>query len=72
MARGAASRAADPVLGKAFIAAAARMLKRSGQFFMVANRHLPYEDTLKAHFGSGTLLAEIAGYKLYQAGKPKG
>lgn len=65
-------RAADPALGKAFIAAAARMLKRSGQFFMVANRHLPYEDTLKAHFGSGKLLAEIAGYKLYQAGKPKG
>ena len=67
-----AGRAADPVLGKAFIAAAARMLKRSGQFFMVANQHLPYEDTLKAHFGTGRLLAEIAGYKLYQAGKPKG
>lgn len=67
-----AGRAADPALGQGFIVAAARMLKRSGQFFMVANRHLPYEATLKAHFGTGTLLAEIAGYKLYQAGKPKG
>lgn len=67
-----AGRAANPELGRDFIASAARMLKRSGQFFMVANRHLPYEDTLKAHFGTGKLLAEIAGYKLYQAGKPKG
>ena len=65
-------RAADPALGQAFIAAVARMLKPSGQFFMVANQHLPYEATLKAHFGTGKLLAEIAGYKLYQAGKPKG
>ena len=67
-----AGRAADPALGQGFIQAAARMLKPSGHFFMVANQHLPYEATLKAHFGTGTLLAEIAGYKLYQAGKPKG
>lgn len=64
-------RAAEPALGQAFIAAAARMLKPSGQFFMVANRHLPYEATLKEHFATGTLLAELGGYKLYQAGKPK-
>ncbi len=67
-----AGRAADPSLGRGFIAAAARMLKPTGQFFMVANQHLPYEATLKEHFGTGKLLAEIAGYKLYQAGKPKG
>jgi len=67
-----AGRAADPALGQGFIAAAARMLKPSGHFFMVANQHLPYEATLKAHFGTGKLLAEIAGYKLYQAAKPKG
>ncbi|WP_071673769.1 class I SAM-dependent methyltransferase [Nioella nitratireducens] len=67
-----AGRSADPALGQAFIAAAARMLKPTGQFFMVANQHLPYETTLKQHFGTGKLLAEIAGYKLYQAGKPKG
>jgi 16S rRNA (guanine1207-N2)-methyltransferase len=67
-----AGRAADPALGQGFIQAAARMLKPSGHFFMVANQHLPYEATLKAHFGTGTLLAEIAGYKLYQAAKPKG
>jgi len=64
-------RAAEPALGQAFIAAAARALKPQGQFFMVANRHLPYEATLKEHFATGTLLAELGGYKLYQAGKPK-
>lgn len=64
-------RAAEPALGQAFIAAAARMLRPGGQFFMVANRHLPYEATLKEHFATGTLLAEIGGYKLYRAGKPK-
>lgn len=64
-------RAAEPALGQAFIAAAARALKPQGQFFMVANRHLPYEAKLKEHFATGTLLAELGGYKLYQAGKPK-
>jgi len=38
---------------------------------MVANRHLPYEDTLKAHFGTGRLLGELEGYKIYEAAKPK-
>ena len=39
---------------------------------MVANRHLPYEAALKSHFGTGRMLAEIHGYKLYEAAKPKG
>ncbi len=64
-------RKADPALGRAFIQAAARMLTPSGQFFMVANRHLPYEAALKAAFGTGKMLAELHGYKLYQAAKPK-
>lgn len=64
-------RAADPALGRAFIAAAARALAPSGQFFMVANRHLPYEAALKEHFASGRLMAELEGYKLYQAAKPR-
>jgi len=64
-------RKADPGLGRAFIAAAARLLKPQGQFYMVANRHLPYEGALKAAFATGTMLAELEGYKLYQAGKPR-
>lgn len=64
-------RRADPELGRAFIAAAARMLAPRGRFFMVANRHLPYEDALKAAFGTGRLLGELEGYKIYEAAKPK-
>ena len=60
-----------PALGRAFIAAAARALKRDGQFLMVANRHLPYEDVLRDVFGRGELLAEQGGFKVYRAWEPK-
>ena len=43
-------REAEPALGLAFIAAAARMLTGSGILWMVANRHLPYADALAAAF----------------------
>jgi 16S rRNA (guanine1207-N2)-methyltransferase len=64
-------RRADPGLGRAFIAAAARMLKPSGKFIMVANRHLPYEAALKEAFATGRMLGELEGYKLYEASKPR-
>lgn len=64
-------RRADPSLGQAFISVAARMLKPSGKFVMVANRHLPYEAALKDVFGTGRLIGELEGYKLYEAAKPK-
>ncbi len=64
-------RRADPSLGRAFIQAAARMLNPSGKFFMVANRHLPYEAALKDVFATGRLLGELEGYKLYEAAKPR-
>jgi 16S rRNA (guanine1207-N2)-methyltransferase len=64
-------RRADPGLGRAFISAAARMLRPSGKFIMVANRHLPYEAALKDAFGTGLLIGELEGYKLYEAGKPR-
>ncbi len=64
-------RRADPDLGRAFIAAAARNLTARGRFFMVANRHLPYEDALKTAFGAGSMLGELEGYKIYEASKPK-
>lgn len=60
-----------PALGRAFIAAAARALTRDGQFLMVANRHLPYEDALREVFGRGELLAEQAGFKVYRAWEPR-
>lgn len=65
-------RRADPGIGRAFIQAAARHLAPRGRFFMVANRHLPYEETLKASFGAGSMLGELEGYKIYEASKPLG
>lgn len=64
-------RRADPGLGRAFIAAAARMLKPAGKFVMVANRHLPYEAALKEAFATGRMLGELEGFKLYEASKPR-
>lgn len=64
-------RAADPGLGISFIQAAAAALVPKGRFFMVANRHLPYERALKEAFATGRLLGELEGFKLYEASKPK-
>ncbi|MDG4649871.1 class I SAM-dependent methyltransferase [Roseibacterium sp. SDUM158017] len=64
-------RRADPDLGRAFIAAATRMLSPSGKFIMVANRHLPYEAALKEAFATGRQIGELEGYKLYEASKPR-
>ncbi|WP_127114588.1 class I SAM-dependent methyltransferase [Shimia sediminis] len=63
-------RSAEPALGVAFIEAAARMIAPSGQLWMVANRHLPYETTLKARFGQ---VEEVAGdnrFKILHATRP--
>ncbi len=63
------SRAADPGLGRAFIAAAARSLTPSGHLWMVANRHLPYEAALRDLFRE---VAEIGGdgaFKVFHASR---
>ncbi|WP_375688687.1 class I SAM-dependent methyltransferase [Pseudooceanicola sp. LIPI14-2-Ac024] len=46
------SRAADPGIGQGFIRAAAEMLRPGGRVWIVANRHLPYEDVIRAAFGT--------------------
>ncbi|MEO0487473.1 MAG: methyltransferase [Pseudomonadota bacterium] len=63
-----------PDLGRAFIDNASRILAPKGTLWMVANRHLPYEDTLAARFGKVTLLdgpPGSKGFKLFQATRPK-
>ena len=65
------ARKADPALGRAFIAAAARLLAPGGRFLMVANRHLPYEETLTACFGTVAVLEDRDGFKVIEARKPK-
>ncbi|MGQ0581626.1 MAG: methyltransferase [Reyranella sp.] len=62
-----AGRAAEPALGQDFIVAAARALKQGGHFYMVANRGLPYEPTLKEHFASFETLADNNKFRVSRA-----
>ncbi|RFP87024.1 class I SAM-dependent methyltransferase [Rhodobacteraceae bacterium 63075] len=65
-----AGRKGVPELGQAFIANAAAALKPTGQLWMVANRHLPYEETLRAHFGRVEETGGDGRFKLLHAAKP--
>jgi len=60
-------KATDIALGRAFITAAAQSLVPGGRLFMVTNRQLPYEETLKSAFKTQTLLQESAVYKVISA-----
>jgi 16S rRNA (guanine1207-N2)-methyltransferase len=61
--------AQDHALGIAFVAAAARALRRGGICWLVANRHLPYEAALGERFKTVTRRADEGGYKVYEAVK---
>lgn len=56
-------------LGKTFILQAANILKPGGTMYLVANLHLPYEQTLIEHFRSHRLLIEDKGFKIFLARK---
>ncbi|TRW96829.1 class I SAM-dependent methyltransferase [Paracoccus sp. M683] len=60
-------RAADPGLGTAFIATAARLLTGAGRLWMVANRHLPYEAALARHFARVDEIGGDARFKIIEA-----
>lgn len=60
-------RADQPELGQAFISAAANALQADGELWLVANRHLPYEATLQAHFKHVETVAQKNGFKVFQA-----
>jgi 16S rRNA (guanine1207-N2)-methyltransferase len=53
-----------PDIGQRFIAVAAQALRPGGQLFMVANRHLPYEQILNESFGQVRVAAERDGFKV--------
>ena len=59
----------DRSLGQAFIAAAAKMLRKGGVCRLVANVALPYEPALIAHFTTVSPIAQARGYKVYEARK---
>ena len=58
-----------PDIGRAFIAAAAQALKPRGSLWLVANRHLPYEDALGTGFAATTTLKQEGGFKIVHAVK---
>ena len=59
--------AEDRALGQAFIRQAARMLRKGGRCWLVANRHLPYEAVLAETFTSAAPRADTGGYKVFEA-----
>jgi 16S rRNA (guanine1207-N2)-methyltransferase len=64
-------RTADPALGAAFIRAARRMLAPSGELWLVANRHLPYDAVLADSFLEVRDIAGDSRFRVIQAIKPK-
>ena len=60
-------RAAEPQIGQALIKAASSALKPGGRLFMVANRGLPYDQTLKAGFSSVSELQREAAFRVIVA-----
>jgi 16S rRNA (guanine1207-N2)-methyltransferase len=64
-------RAADHKLGSKFIATAARALRAEGELWMVANRHLPYEQVLEETFNEKRLITQDERFKVLWAKGPK-
>ncbi|PPE72489.1 16S rRNA methyltransferase [Solimonas fluminis] len=60
-----------PDIGRRFIAVAAQSLNPGGRFWMVANRHLPYEQALDECFGEVRSVAQDGGFKVVEARKPR-
>lgn len=54
-------------LGQTFVRRAREMLRLGGRLWLVANKHLPYEDTLAGAFSQVARICEKNGYKIYEA-----
>ena len=61
------SRAAEPSLGQDLIRKARLSLRPGGHLRVVANRSLPYENTMKELFGNMTELRNESGFKVLQS-----
>ena len=62
-------RKADMSLGQSFVQSAARLLRKKGDMWMVANRHLKYEPAIIDHFGGFEEIAGDTRYKVLHARK---
>lgn len=63
-------RAADPMLGVAFLRSAAAMLSTSGTLWLVANRNLPYQPVLDSLFKEIEEIGGTAVFRLWRASRP--
>jgi 16S rRNA (guanine1207-N2)-methyltransferase len=59
----------DRALALAFVKRAAEALRKDGVCWLTANRHLPYEAVMQAHFKRVDSKIETAGYKIFEAHK---
>ncbi|MFO7855494.1 MAG: methyltransferase [Paracoccaceae bacterium] len=66
-----AGRRAEPAVGAAFLASAARLLAPRGVLWAVANRQLPYERTLAERFAEAEEIGGDKTYKLLRARRPR-
>lgn len=62
-------RSTDAAIGQRMIAIASKALKPGGRLFMVANKELPYEDTLQRAFRKFERIDENRQYKVIRAMK---
>lgn len=58
-----------PDVGRRFISVAAQSLNPGGKLFIVANRHLPYEEALAEGFDSVNVVTQQQGFKVIAATK---
>ncbi len=63
-------REVDPALGMAFLRAAASMLVPDGTLWLVANRHLPYHQTLSTLFRQVEDIGADPAFRLTRASHP--
>ncbi|MBB1087078.1 class I SAM-dependent methyltransferase [Lysobacter sp. SG-8] len=61
-----------PDIGRRFIEVAASALRPGGRLWMVANRHLPYEDALAGAFAGVQVHAQRDGFKIVEATRATG
>lgn len=59
----------DRDLGVTFVRTAARLLRKGGTCWLVANKHLPYEAALAEAFARAEVRSETGGYKIVEARK---
>jgi 16S rRNA (guanine1207-N2)-methyltransferase len=64
-------RDADSTLGLKFITAAATSLRNTGDLWLVANKHLPYENLMSEAFEHTSKVIEANGFKVLHGSRPK-